>query len=277
MSPWRSRLAIAVSSCARSRRPGQRRQRAREEAHARRAVEAGRRDSDQLQHAASAGDGEDRRHASTCRRSRSRRRPSAIRSCRTATTATPAKAPVTCSSSTRTAICSPTCRSAKARSITRAASTTTANAIWVPVAEYRPNSRAIIYRVDPATMKATEVFRYGDHIGGLVHNTDDNTLHGVSWGSRRFYTLDARRQGTRHQRRRRRRSNCASQPSGYIDYQDCKYLGRQRDAVLRPQQVPDEEGRPALSARRLRDRRPRRQSRRSSRCRSSCGRSAACR
>ena len=59
--------------------------------------------------------------------------------------------------------------------------------IWVPVAEYRPNSRSIIYRVDPATMKPTEMFRFADHIGGIVRNTDDNTLHGVSWGSRRFY------------------------------------------------------------------------------------------
>ncbi len=31
--------------------------------------------------------------------------------------------------------------------------------IWVPVAEYRPDSRSIIYRVDPARMHATEVFR----------------------------------------------------------------------------------------------------------------------
>ena len=64
--------------------------------------------------------------------------------------------------------------------------------IWVPVAEYRPDSRSIIYRVDPQAMKATEVFRFADHIGAIVHNTDDNTLHGVSWGSRRFYrwTLD---------------------------------------------------------------------------------------
>jgi hypothetical protein len=54
--------------------------------------------------------------------------------------------------------------------------------IWVPVAEYRPNSRSIIYRVDPATMKPTEVLRFADHIGGIVRNTDDNTLHGVSWG-----------------------------------------------------------------------------------------------
>ncbi len=65
--------------------------------------------------------------------------------------------------------------------------------IWVPVAEYRPNSRSIVYRVDPGTMKATEMFRFADHIGAIVHNTDDHTLHGVSWGSRRFYrwTLDS--------------------------------------------------------------------------------------
>jgi len=98
--------------------------------------------------------------------------------------------------------------------------------IWVPVAEYRPNSSAIVYRVDPATMKATEVFRYRDHIGGIVHNTDDNTLHGVSWGSRRFYrfTLDGEGKVTN--------ANVPSEQlrkpnrSGYIDYQDCKYLGR---------------------------------------------------
>ncbi|HZB62773.1 MAG TPA: DUF6454 family protein, partial [Microvirga sp.] len=50
--------------------------------------------------------------------------------------------------------------------------------LWVPVAEYRPNSRSMIYRVDPETMKAEEMFRFADHIGGLVRNTDDNSLHG---------------------------------------------------------------------------------------------------
>ena len=59
--------------------------------------------------------------------------------------------------------------------------------IWVPVAENRPNSRSIVYRVDPQAMSATEVFRFADHVGGVVHNTDDRTLHGVSWGSRRLY------------------------------------------------------------------------------------------
>jgi uncharacterized protein DUF6454 len=97
--------------------------------------------------------------------------------------------------------------------------------IWVAVAEYRPNSRAIIYRVDPQTMKATEVFRYGDHIGGIVHNTDDKTLHGVSWGSRRFYKWTLGGEG--------KVSNANTPPeklrvlnrAHYIDYQDCHYVG----------------------------------------------------
>jgi hypothetical protein len=96
--------------------------------------------------------------------------------------------------------------------------------IWVPVAEYRPNSRSIIYRVNPATMEATEVFRFPDHIGGVVHDTTSKTLHGVSWGSRFFYawelndelelavsTLDPAGLRT---------------PNGshYVDYQDCHYV-----------------------------------------------------
>ncbi len=98
--------------------------------------------------------------------------------------------------------------------------------IWVPVSEYRPNSHAIIYRVDPTTMQGTEVFRYADHVGGIVHNTDDNTLHGVTWGSRRFYrfTLDTQGKVTNANvpPEQLRKPNRA----GYIDYQDCKYLGR---------------------------------------------------
>jgi len=96
--------------------------------------------------------------------------------------------------------------------------------IWVPVAEYRPNSRSIVYRVNPETMKAAEIFRFDDHLGALVRDTDDNTLHGVSWGSRRFYrwTLDTR--GTAAPSRPTRTINS----SHYVDYQDCKYAGRHR-------------------------------------------------
>ncbi len=97
--------------------------------------------------------------------------------------------------------------------------------IWVPVAEYRPNSRSIIYRVDPKTMKATEVFRYNDHIGGIVHNTENHSLHGVSWGSRNFYrwTLDKNLRVTNSSTPPEKLR--VRNPSFYIDYQDCKFLG----------------------------------------------------
>ena len=100
--------------------------------------------------------------------------------------------------------------------------------IWVPVAEYRPNSRSIVYRVNPQTMKATEVFRWADHIGAVVHDTADHTLHGASWGSRRFYRwkLDAKLQLSA--RIGRGEPPRTMNPSHYVDYQDCKYAGQQR-------------------------------------------------
>lgn len=100
--------------------------------------------------------------------------------------------------------------------------------IWVPVAEYRPNGRSILYRVDPGTMQATEMLRFTDHIGALIHNTDDHTLHGVSWGSRRFYRWTLGPDG--------KVTNAAVPPetlrtlntSHYLDYQDCRYAGARR-------------------------------------------------
>lgn len=92
--------------------------------------------------------------------------------------------------------------------------------IWVPVAEYRPDSKAIVYRVDGATLKAVEMLRANDHIGGVVHAADKGELHAVSWGSRRFHkwTLAGGPKATPP------RAN----PSHYIDYQDCHYLGAGR-------------------------------------------------
>ncbi len=100
--------------------------------------------------------------------------------------------------------------------------------IWVPVAEYRPNSRSIVYRVDPETMKSAEVFRFPDHVGAIVHNTDDNTLHGVSWGSRRFYRWPLGADGTVTNASARPETLRTLNPSHYVDYQDCKYVGRRR-------------------------------------------------
>jgi hypothetical protein len=100
--------------------------------------------------------------------------------------------------------------------------------IWVALAEYRPNSRSIVYRVDPETMKATEVFRFDDHLGGIVRNTDDNTLHAVSWGSRWFYRWTLDKSGRPTDLGRPRDARRTANPSHYVDYQDCKYVGERR-------------------------------------------------
>ena len=100
--------------------------------------------------------------------------------------------------------------------------------IWVPVAEYRPNSRSIVYRVDPMTRKAVEVFRVGDHLGGVACNTDDRTLHAVSWGSRWIYRFALDRSGRPTNADAPLATLRASNRSHYVDYQDCKYVGKQR-------------------------------------------------
>ena len=99
------------------------------------------------------------------------------------------------------------------------------SSIWVAVAEYRPNSRSIIYRVDPRTLEAREAFRVDDHVGALAYDSDEGALHGASWGSRRFYRWKIRSDG-----RPVRSDRPTSNTSHYVDYQDCKYAGRHRMA-----------------------------------------------
>lgn len=100
--------------------------------------------------------------------------------------------------------------------------------IWVPVAEYRPNGRSMVYRVSPETMTATKAFTFDDHLGGIVHDTAARALHGVSWGSRRFYrwALDGsgRVKNVETSPERLRRLN----PSHYVDFQDCKSVALER-------------------------------------------------
>jgi uncharacterized protein DUF6454 len=100
--------------------------------------------------------------------------------------------------------------------------------IWVPVAEYRPASRSIVYRVDPVTMIATRVFAFDDHIGAIVRDTGTNTLYGVSWGSRRFYRWPLDSAGRVINADAPPDSLRTLNPSHYVDYQDCKFAGRQR-------------------------------------------------
>jgi Family of unknown function (DUF6454) len=88
--------------------------------------------------------------------------------------------------------------------------------IWVPVAEYRPNSHSIVYKVNYETMKVEEAFRVNDHIGGLVHDAQSGKLIGVSWGSRKFYEWNEKGQQLR----------VKENSSHFIDYQDCESAGK---------------------------------------------------
>lgn len=86
--------------------------------------------------------------------------------------------------------------------------------VWVPVAEYRPNSSAIIYRVDATTLRVSKRFEVEDHIGGIVLDKETHRLVGNTWGSRRFYEwhLDGRE------------TDAWANTSYFIDYQDCQYV-----------------------------------------------------
>ncbi len=87
--------------------------------------------------------------------------------------------------------------------------------VWVPVAEYRPNSKAIVYQVDPATYQVSERFRVADHVGGVVRDRVTGTIHGVSWGSRTLYAWTP----AGHQLSRQANNDHV------LDYQDCDYVG----------------------------------------------------
>ncbi len=93
--------------------------------------------------------------------------------------------------------------------------------IWVSVAEYRPNSSSIVYRVNPKKMKAEEMFRFDDHLGGIVSLPDSHQLVGVSWGSRTFYRWDLDKSGNPDDAGNPHRQKNGSH---FVDYQDGQWV-----------------------------------------------------
>lgn len=86
--------------------------------------------------------------------------------------------------------------------------------VWVPVAQYRPNSSAIIYRVDAESLAVRKQFEVKDHFGGIVMDKQTGHLVGNTWGSRRFaeWNLQGKQLKT------------WDNPNFFIDYQDCQYV-----------------------------------------------------
>ncbi|MEJ7633407.1 DUF6454 family protein [Aeromicrobium sp.] len=86
--------------------------------------------------------------------------------------------------------------------------------IWVPVAEYRPDSSAIIYRIDAKTLRVHKQFEVKDHFGGIVLDKTTGHLVGNTWGSRRFAEWN----------RKGKQLSTWPNTSYFIDYQDCQYV-----------------------------------------------------
>jgi hypothetical protein len=97
--------------------------------------------------------------------------------------------------------------------------------VWVTLAQYRPNSTSTFLRVEPMTLAATPLLRAHDHFGGVVNDTIRHRLVTLNWGSRAASSwrlrpwLDAFT----------RPLSVVRNPSHFVDYQDCKYLGRVPD------------------------------------------------
>ncbi|HRO48452.1 DUF6454 family protein [Agriterribacter sp.] len=96
--------------------------------------------------------------------------------------------------------------------------------IWVPVCEYRPNGKSLIYRIDPGNMQKTKMAACNDALGAIAYNRDNHTLVGMNWGSRKFYEWKVATVS----------DSTVLQPVSeqgiknlhyYIDYQDCNYIG----------------------------------------------------
>ncbi|KAF5021525.1 hypothetical protein F66182_6435 [Fusarium sp. NRRL 66182] len=96
--------------------------------------------------------------------------------------------------------------------------------IWGTIAQYRPNSTAYIYRADPATLVPERVLNYRDHLGGIVHDTRDNLVTALNWGGRAAATWDLKAAKTGCDAAPRP-ERVVRNPSHFIDYQDCKWLG----------------------------------------------------
>jgi hypothetical protein len=61
--------------------------------------------------------------------------------------------------------------------------------IWLPNAEYRRESRTMIYGIDPDNLKIHRSFEVDDHIGAIASDGKD-ILYGVNWNAVHFYAWD---------------------------------------------------------------------------------------
>ncbi len=90
--------------------------------------------------------------------------------------------------------------------------------IWIPLAEYRPNSSTSFYKLDIHTLHAQRVSKFPDHIGAVLYNKDKNTLYGFNWASKYLYQISSK------ELKEQKYTNKSYTPNNYVSYQDCHSL-----------------------------------------------------
>ncbi len=95
--------------------------------------------------------------------------------------------------------------------------------VWVPVAEYRPDSSSVVYALNPGSLEFREVLRFDDHLGAIVHAAATNRAVGVSWGSRRIYRWTSTTEGSDVHIGDNRAEPIPNR-SHYVDFQDAQSL-----------------------------------------------------
>ncbi|KAK1243209.1 hypothetical protein MKX07_003837 [Trichoderma sp. CBMAI-0711] len=99
--------------------------------------------------------------------------------------------------------------------------------IWGTLAQYRPNSTANVYKADPYSLEPRTILRYNDHLGTIVRDSTNNSITALNWGGRNAstWTLGDGARGNCCPQRPKPGSTIRN-PSYFVDYQDCKWLGR---------------------------------------------------
>ena len=96
--------------------------------------------------------------------------------------------------------------------------------IWVPVCEYRPFGKSVIYRINPETLAIQAITTIPDAIGAVAYNRETNELVGMNWGSRILYRWKIE-QSANKVKAVLQHVKGEVNPHFYVDFQDCNYVG----------------------------------------------------
>ncbi|KAK3403594.1 hypothetical protein B0T20DRAFT_401358 [Sordaria brevicollis] len=102
--------------------------------------------------------------------------------------------------------------------------------IWATLSQYRPNTTGTLLRMRPNTLVPEPILSVADHQGGAVHDTKSGTVVTLNWGSRKASIWNGHDKPLAPPEFTRPKSEVKN-PSSFVDYQDCKYLGRYEQQI----------------------------------------------